>query len=285
MLATGVLLGLMFPFGKLAVLSHIAPVIWAFWIAAGSAVVLLVIHVLNGRGVRLHWRYLRFYFASALVSLVVPNILIFSVIPQLGAGYTGLLFTLSPIITLALSLLVKLRTPGVLGLIGIAVGFLGALMVAWTRGEMGSPASIHWLIAGLCIPTSLAIGNVYRTMDWPFDAHPTELAVGSNSAAAVMLLVIALLFPADTSWTMLASAPVLAVVQIVVSAMMFIVYYRLQKAGGPLYLSQISYVAAAVALVAGTMMLSERYALLTWIGGAVILVGIAFSILDQARRS
>ena len=42
--------------------------------------------------------------------------------------------------------------------------------------------------------------------------------------------------------------------------------------GGPVYLSQIGYVAAAVGLFSGTLFLGERYGLLTWLGAAVIIV-------------
>ena len=54
----------------------------------------------------------------------------FSAIPHLGAGYTGIMFTLSPVITLMLSVLLGVRRPKLLGMAGIAVGFVGALMVA-----------------------------------------------------------------------------------------------------------------------------------------------------------
>ncbi len=57
----------------------------------------------------------------------------------------------------------------------------------------------------------------------------------------------------------------------------------LQSVGGPTYLSQIGYVAAAVALLCGTLVFSERYSLLTWFGAAVIVVAIVVSV--RAQRS
>ena len=59
--------------------------------------------------------------------------------PHLGAGYTGIMFTLSPVITLVLSLVLGVRRPNPLGIAGIVAGFVGALMVASTRGEAGRP--------------------------------------------------------------------------------------------------------------------------------------------------
>ena len=47
----------------------------------------------------------RYFMVAAIISFVIPNLLMFSVIPHLGAGYTGIMFTLSPVMTLTLSVL------------------------------------------------------------------------------------------------------------------------------------------------------------------------------------
>ena len=82
----------------------------------------------------------------------------------------------------------------------------------------------------------------------------------------------------------LGRVPLLAGAQVLASSAMFSVFFRLQQVGGPTYLSQIGYVAAAIALVAGTSVLGERYAWTTWAGALVILAGIALSVLAEQRR-
>ena len=54
------------------------------------------------------------------ISYAIPNLLMFSAMPHLGAGYTGIMFTLSPVITLMLSILLGVRRPNLLGVVGIA---------------------------------------------------------------------------------------------------------------------------------------------------------------------
>ena len=88
----------------------------------------------------------------------------FSAIPHLGAGYTGIMFTLSPVMTLVLSLLLGVRRPNLLGVAGIAVGFVGAVMVATTRGEAGQPAELFWVVIGLAPP-----GQPCRRQHLPHD--------------------------------------------------------------------------------------------------------------------
>lgn len=284
LLITGFFLGLTFPLGKLASEASIPPLVWAWLIAAGASLVLSVIHRFMGGKVNLRREYIQYFLLSSVCSLVLPNVLIFTVIPHLGSGFTGILFTLTPIFTLAFSSIWQVRIPPMLGMMGIAVGFTGAVIVTLTRGEVGQAASINWILAGLCIPVSLAIGNVYRTIAWPKEAHPMELAIGSNFSAAILLLLLIIIFSQTAEMPSLLSIKGWALVQIVVSAAMFSVFFRLQQIGGPSYLSQISYVAAGVALLTGTVFFAEQYSKITWIGAAVIVAGIGLSIMAQRKQ-
>jgi drug/metabolite transporter (DMT)-like permease len=208
----------------------------------------------------------------------------FSVMPHVGAGYTGIMFTLSPLITLVLSILLGVRRPNLLGVIGIAVGFVGAVMVAVTRGEAGQPAAAIWVAVALLIPVCLALGNIYRTVDWPKDAGPIELAVGSHLASAVMLLAGILALDGGASLGQLAAVPLVTSAQMASASLMFVFFFRLQAVGGPVYLSQIGYVAAAVGLFSGTFFLGERYGLLIWLGAAIIVAGVFLTTKAQAAK-
>jgi drug/metabolite transporter (DMT)-like permease len=179
---------------------------------------------------------------------------------------------------------VVLRRPGRLGLLGIGVGCAGALVIVLSKGQVDRPADPHWLAIGFLIPISLAAGNVYRTLDWPPRTSGLALAVGTNMASAMVILAAAMVAGGELRLSSLATAPALAATQVVASAAMFAVYFRLQAVGGPVYLSQIGYVAAAIGLASGTLILGEHYGLLTWIGGAVVASGVVLTTLDSSRQ-
>jgi len=80
----------------------------------------------------------------------------------------------------------------------------------------------------------------------------------------------------------LADIPLLVLTQVAVAATMFALFFRLQLIGGPVYLSQIGYVAAAVSLLIGVLFLDERYALLTWLGAGIVTTGV--SMTTKARQ-
>ena len=62
---------------------------------------------------------------------------------------------------------------------------------------------------------------------------------------------------------------------------MVALFFRLQVVGGPVYLSQIGYVAAAIGLASGVLALGESYALLTWAGAFVIAIGVVMTTIAQ----
>ena len=281
LVVTGGLLGLTLPFGKLATAAGVPAMVWAFVISLGAGGVLLCVLLLRGQRIRLTAHKLRYFFVTAAVSYALPNLLMFSAIPHLGAGYTGIMFTLSPVVTLVFSILLRVRRPNMLGISGIAVGFVGAVMVAATRGEAGQPADFFWVLVGLMIPVSLAAGNIYRTVDWPEGTGPIELAVGSHLASATLLLVGILALFGVGAFAPLGTVPLVVVAQVASASAMFAFFFWLQAVGGPVYLSQIGYVAAAVGLFAGTIFLGEHYQLLTWAGAVIITIGVIITTKAQ----
>jgi drug/metabolite transporter (DMT)-like permease len=284
LLGTGTLLGASFPLGKLAGKAGVPPVAWSLVIATGATVVLGLVALLTRRVVPLTARHLRYYTISAAVSFVAPNLILFAAIPRLGAGFTAAMYTLSPVLTLAFSVILRLRRPDITGALGIATGLAGALVIVFSRGQVDRPADPVWIGIALLIPVLLATGNVYRTIDWPAQADPLSLAVGGNGFAACMLLAIALASDGPRALASLLESLPLAAIQMVSSASMFALFFRLQQVGGPVFLSQIGYVAAAVGLVSGTLVLGERYPATTWLGALVVVVGIALVTYSQATQ-
>ncbi len=283
LIVTGALLGLTLPFGKIATGAGVPPILWPFVISCGAGGVLFLVLLARRRPIALTPHRLRYFLIAALISYAIPNLLLFSAIPHLGAGYAGIMYTLSPIVTLILSILLGVRRPNALGIAGIVVGFIGAVMVATTRGVADRPADIFWVIIGLLMPVCLALGNVYRTYDWPKDTGPIELAAGSHLATAAMLLLAVLGLGQVGSFATLAEMPWLVLLQAASAAAMFAFYFRLQAVGGPVYLSQIGYVAAAIGLGAGVLFLDEHYRLLTWLGAAIIVLGVIMTTKAQSQ--
>ena len=276
----GALLGVGFPLSKVSAAAGVSPMVWALLVSMGASLSLFPVLALQGHLKLPRGQMLRYVVISGLVSFAGINLMIFGLVPKLGAGQVGMMFALSPVATLAMSAMFGLKTPSRLGLWGIGFGLLGALMVAFGRG--GVDGTLLWSFVGLSIPVILAAGNVYRTLDWPDGAHPMALAFWSHGTAILALLLVMVLRGEGVVLSSVANVPWAAAVQVVAASLTFPAYFKLQKLGGPVLLSQIGYVAAGVGLVVGVVLLGERYGPVSWAGVAITAIGVALTILAQS---
>ncbi|MGB8313915.1 MAG: DMT family transporter, partial [Aestuariivirga sp.] len=165
----------------------------------------------------------------------------------------------------------------------IAVGLVGAVLIIFSRHGNFAGGGLMWILAALLIPVFLGIGNVYRTLAWPEGASPRKLAAHTNLAAVPFLAAVALIQTGTIDFTPLAQIPFLIMSQLAVSTLMFLMFFRLQQVGGPTYLSQIGYAAAAVGVIIGVAWFGETYPAGVWAGAGVIAVGIALSTLSTGK--
>lgn len=278
LLATGALIGLLTPLGKLAAAAGIDPYFWAALISLVPGMVLAIATW------RENWGRVDLYVFGAISGLfayVIPNALLFTAIPHIGSGLAGLMFALSPVVTAMLSLSFNIRPPSRGLLAAIALGFLGAVLIVLGSSGLASPEAPQWLLLSLLVPVSLAIGNVYRTARWPEGAPPTQIGAASNLLSAFPLLLLSL-WNGGFDALAIAENWRLSLSQWLASLAMFTLFFRLQWLGGPTYLSQIGYVAAALSLAIGTLILGENYPPLVWVGAAFILAGIVSVALDKS---
>ena len=284
LLGTGAALGLNFPIGKMAMAAGVTPALWAAVISVGAGLAMLFIVAVTERGDLSRTSTLSFAIISGFLSYVVPNLLTYSVIPKIGSGLAAIMFALSPVVTALLSVVLRVRPPNLLGIFGITLGLAGAGIIIFSR-QLDFSGSTPWILLALLIPVFLGAGNVYRTMAWPFGASPRKLSAHTNLAAVPFLAIFIYAQTGTIDLAPLAAIPSLVAVQLVVSTVMFLMFFRLQQVGGPTYLSQIGYVAAAVGVVIGVLYFGEIYPPHVWVGAGAIAAGIAFSTLSQAKRT
>jgi drug/metabolite transporter (DMT)-like permease len=277
LLVTGVAFGCNFPLGKLATAAGVNPALWAIVICLGVGLVMLVAaRVEKSPAVP---GILRYAAISGFISNVIPLFLTFAAIPHIGSGLAAVMVATSPVTTALLSILLKVKPPNLLGLAGIALGLLGALVIIIARNASFEARQSFWLFLAALIPVFLGIGNVYRTLGWPKGAGPMRLAAFVNLAAVPPLLLLAWAWGVE--FGSLGAQPRLVAAQLVASTVMYLTFFRLQAVGGPTYLSQIGYVGAAVGVAIGVGLLGETYPGSVWAGIAVVAAGIALSTIAR----
>jgi drug/metabolite transporter (DMT)-like permease len=274
LLATGGLNGSVFLLTRLAQQAGVPSLPWALAMMIGAGGVLALIARLRGDPMPGAGPYLRYYALAGLLSIALPNVILFLVLPRLGAGLASIVYTLPPILTLLMALALRIERPDLWRSTGMLVGLAGALLIVLPHGSLPSHGLAGWMALAFAIPVSLAAGNVYRTVAWPAGARPVALAAGTMLAGGGWVAAAFLAFGQPGDLLLPALVPGLVAAQVAATAVAYLLYFRLQAVAGPVYLSQIGYLMTAVGLATGMLVFDEHYSLWVWSGAGVIVVGV-----------
>ena len=282
LLATGTLLGVSTNLAKLAAEAGLDPLAFLTWSVVGAAAVLMSVSAVRRRLPPVNRRTAEYFVVAGLVSVAVPNLLFFAAVPRIGAGFVALAIAFPPLFTYLGALLLGLERYQIQRAIGVAFALGGAALLAVLK--LSDPnVDPLWVMAALLGSVLLAVGNIYRTARWPKGAAPDELAPGMLAVSGLMLLVFAALLeivpgkpggfslavPADSA------APILLIfAQIATFSVQYLLFFVLQKRGGPVYLSLLGSVGAVVGIPVAVLLLGETVPQGLAIGGVLIALGI-----------
>ena len=275
LLVGGALLGIATNLAKFAVEIGLTPLAFLFWSISGAAIILSIVAYMRDEVLAPSARSFEYYVIAALVSVAGSNLIFFSAIPHVGAGFVALIISLPPLLTYLAALVINIERFNIWRAFGVAAALAGAGVLA-ARKFSAPEASVFWIALALCGPVLLAIGNIYRSLRWPDDASPIALAPGMLIAAAIILGLVGLL-PAFTLAVPLATAlPIgLIVLQASIFAGQFVLLFVLQKTGGPVLLSLLGAVGAVVGVPVAVFLQGEAIPEGLVLGGSLIALGVA----------
>jgi drug/metabolite transporter (DMT)-like permease len=292
LLGTGTLLGISTNLSKLAAQAGLNPLAFLTWSVLGAAAVLLGIGVARHRLPKLNVRTAEYFVVAGLVSVALPNLLFFAAVPRIGAGFVALAIAFPPLFTYLGALVLGMERFQMRRAIGVMFALAGAVYLAALK--LSDPnVDPHWVAAALVGSLSLAIGNIYRTARWPKGASPDELAPAMLAVSGLLLLVFAAvleIFNSPLKGFSLAvpfehTAPTfLIIAQVATFSLQYLLFFMLQKRGGPVYLSLLGSVGAIFGIPIAVFLLGESVPQGLAIGGFLIALGIGFLTFGNQQK-
>ncbi len=285
LLVGGVFLGISTNLAKFAIEIGLTPLGYLFWSIAGAALILQIVALIQRDTLPLNSRNLEYYVIAALVSVAGSNLIFFSAIPHVGAGFVALIIALPPLLTYLGALLLSIERFDKWRALGVAAALAGAGVLA-ARKFTAPDASIFWIVLALCGPVLLAIGNIYRSLRWPANASAIALAPGMLIAAALMLAAVALLpnFSLVVPYQQVLPLA-LIIVQAGIFAAQFLLLFLLQKTGGPVLLSLLGAIGAVVGVPVAVFLQGEAPPEGLILGASLIALGVALVTWGGVRMA
>lgn len=268
---TGAFLGVGLPLARWLAPQGVQPLAFALWPTALAGLVLAGLTLLR-RAPLVRPDLLRFGAIAGLAGYALPMTLAFWLSARAGSGHAAIAFTLPPLFTLAVNLLLRREDWRWVRIAAIAIGLAGAvLLVAHSpSAAQGDAAAV---LAVFLIPALIGAANVYRSIHLPRGVPPSALGALTLLAASAMLAVVAFATGAahvPLSWPVLGG--LLAQAAALVAGYLF--YFMLQKRADPVVFSFLGYVTMLTGVLTGLLLLGEsaRWTLVPAM--ALILVAI-----------
>ncbi len=266
--------GLSFFFTEIC-LRDLGPATLAFGRVTTAALALLALAVLTGQSLP-HglgdWAPLA---VMGLLNNALPFTLIMWGQTRIDSGLASILNATTPLFTFVLAhFLTADERMSRRGLAGIAIGFLGAVVLIGPGALAGlgaqSWAQIAVLGAACCYACAGIYGRRLRHLS------PVVAAAGMTAAAGDILLPLAAL--TEAPWTarpdMLTWLALLGI-GLVSTAFAYILYFRILASAGATNLLLVTFLIPIAALLLGTLILGESISASALIGMALIFTGLA----------
>ncbi len=253
-----------------------------------AALALLGISVPRAEPDRLTRRTLEYALVSGAL-LAFPNALAFLAVRHVGAGFISLSFAFPILVTWLIAVLVKLETFRARQLFGVVLALCGGIVLAGSKA-FAAEVPVGWVALILVIPLVVAAGNIYRTLRWPTGASPLFLAALMMIGAALSLVPVAL-YREWGEWSVLAQSGRvfwLLLLETAVFAVLYRLYFVLQKMAGPVYFSQIGTVAAVVGSLIAVLFLGEALPPHAGLSGVLVAAGLWFfyrSVVERPKNA
>ncbi len=276
-LLTGVFWGLPYFFIAIALDSFSTPTI-VFARTFIGALVLVPYAIMTGAAKKVlkAWPYVLLF---AALEMVGPWYLITEAEKYISSGLAGLLISTVPFFAVAiLALVFKDRTAlKPIPLAGMVIGFLGVIALVGIDSFLGHVEPL-WIGAVVLAAVGYAIAPIMANNK--MTDVPTSGVIGFSMAivAAIYAVPAAFEIPAEIA----AQPPIegwiaLLVLGLICSALAFVLFFELIREIGPVKASLITYVNTAVALLLGTLFLSEPVTPGLLIGIPMITLGLYLS--------
>jgi len=257
----------------------------AFWLSFGGGITLGILCLVRWTGPRVTSHHMTYYVSSGMLGSVLPVTLYFYAASHVPAGVLAITGALIPLLTYALSALVRVDVFSIRRLTGLVFGFVAVLFIV-TPGSSLPPPMLPRVLVSLLSSLCYAFQSIYMALRRPAGTDALALTTGMMLASSAIMLPLVLAtngegplaFPSGKIELPFAAMTVL-------SALAYVVYLYLVGDAGPVFASQSGYIVTVSGVLWGTVILNEHYSAWVWIALVSMLIGLTLVTLRPGQNA
>jgi drug/metabolite transporter (DMT)-like permease len=243
---------------------------------SGIAALCLLPLVFMGEGFAPSFAVMRPLAVVGVMNAAIPFTLLAYAALSLMAGFSGLINAGTPLWAAVIGLawlnarLTKQQWAG------LALGVLGMVVLTWGRVDFKPGGSGLAVVAGIVATIAYGFSTHYAKKKLTGVA-PMTVAAGSQTASALALLPLTVIFWPDKTPSFAAWAAALALA-VLATAFALILYFRLISRLGGQKASTVTFLIPVFAIGWGALFLGETVTWPMFFGGAIVLIGTGLTL-------
>jgi drug/metabolite transporter (DMT)-like permease len=284
MFAGGIIAPLRFVLNKIAVDGGVSPFAFAFWPMLFSGLLLLAVAMIRGETPSLKFADLRAYIVVGVLAMGAPLAVLTYLADKLPQGIISMVVILAPTLTYLFAILLGVDRLKLLSCAGLVAGLGGILVIVLPDVSLPEPDMVWWLLFALLAPVLLGLGNVLTALVRPPAMPSTVLAAGMLLSAAALLLV--LMIATGQTYFFDGAAPGINwnfLYATLLNSIFYILFLEIVRLSGPVFFSQMNYLAVAAGFGWGMLLFGERYSLYVWGGTALMAMSVLLLTLGARK--
>ena len=284
MFAGGIIAPLRFVLNKIAVDGGVPPFAFAFWPMLFSGLLLLAVAMMRGETPSLKFADLRAYIVVGVLAMGAPLAVLTYLADKLPQGIISMVVILAPMLTYLFAIIFGIDRLKLLSCAGLAAGLGGILVIVLPDVSLPEPDMVWWLLFALLAPVLLGLGNVLTALVRPPAMPSTVLAAGMLLSAAALLLV--LMIATGQTYFFDGAAPGINwnfLYATLLNSIFYILFLEIVRLSGPVFFSQMNYLAVAAGFGWGMLLFGERYSLYVWGGTALMAMSVLLLTLGARK--
>jgi drug/metabolite transporter (DMT)-like permease len=281
LVGAAIVYGAIFSVNKMAAAAGTPPLAQGFWQSLGGGLLLLIILALKGRKLALGRRHLLSYLVIGALAVGVPMSLLTYAAPHLPGGLQTIVLALSPPLTYFLGMLARIERFRVLGLLGLAFGFAGVLVIIVGLGlEESAPDAWRWFALSLIAPLLFACSNLAAALLRPPLSSSLSMAAGMLVGSSAMLIPIMAI--AGQASVPTGAGAIAALIAASINAVFFVLFFEIIRLAGPTFFAQFNYLAVLAGVGWSIAIFGEGLSIYFFVAMLLMFAGVFLSARGAA---
>ena len=275
LIVIGVAWGGTAPLSKLAVSTGYHPIGITLWADVIGGLILTCIIFARGRRIPISKGHILFYIVCGLLGTALPSSTLYEAYKHLPIGVNMIVQSLVPMITIAISVPMRLDHMNLQRGIGLALGVLAVILIAAPQTSLPDPSLAIWIFLPIIASISYSAENVVIAKYQPSDCDAITTICGLSWGALIWL--IPALFITD-GWIMPTSfgPPEQAILgTAILHIIAYVGFVWLIENAGPVFAAQVAYVVTGAGVLFGIIFYQESHSYWIWLAFLLMMVGLS----------